>query len=166
MADGTAIEWTDASWNPIRARVGDRIGWHCEILTPGCERCYAEAINHRLGTGDDYLKKSSRAEIFLDEKILAQPLHWRRPRRIFVCSMSDLFGKWVSDEMNDRVLRGLVDEEKPIPSGCAIIERIGWDEDGRFTATLHFPTGAPDIQALVVWRKTPVRLVVAESDNG
>lgn len=103
MADGTKIEWTDASWNPLRARVGDRLGWHCEILTPGCEHCYAEALNHRVGTGDDYLKKARRAEVFLDEKMLAAPLRWRRPRRVFVCSMSDLFGEWVSDEMIERV---------------------------------------------------------------
>lgn len=56
--------------------------------------------------------------------------------------------------------------EAGCPSGCAIIERIGWEDDGRFTATLHFPSGPPDIRASVVWRKIPVRLVVIEeSDN-
>lgn len=75
------------------------------------------------------------------------------------------------DQMNDRVLRGLAEEETPLPSvacpaGCAIIDGIGWGSDGRFTAVLHFPAGAPDIPAMVVWRKLPVRLVVVEdSDN-
>lgn len=51
------------------------------------------------------------------------------------------------------------------PPGCAIIERVGW-EDGRLTATLIFPKGMPDLPLRVVWRMTPVRLVVVEeSDN-
>ena len=106
MGDRTSIEWTEASWNPIRARKHGHkgeLGWHCEILTPGCEHCYAQTLNRRLGTGLPYLKTSRReADVFLDEKILIQPLHWRRPRRIFVCSMTDLFGEWVADEMLDR----------------------------------------------------------------
>jgi len=58
----------------------------------------------RLGTGGEYLKRyRATNDIFLDEKILTQPLHWKRPRRIFPCSMSDLFGEWVPDEMIDRV---------------------------------------------------------------
>lgn len=109
MSDKTSIEWADATWNPIRARttqaLGGRVGWHCEIVSPGCENCYAQAINRRLGTGMPYLRqRRDAAGILLDDKILAQPLRWRRSRRIFVCSMSDLFGEWVSDEVIDRVM--------------------------------------------------------------
>lgn len=106
MGDGTSIEWTEASWNPLRARdcLTRQPGWYCEIISPGCQNCYAQAINKRLGTGSSYLKKDRRvSETYLDEKLLAQPLRWRRPRRIFVCSMSDLFGEWVPDEMIDRI---------------------------------------------------------------
>lgn len=112
MSDNTNIEWTDASWNPVRAKcsttddVGQvlKTGWHCERVSPGCQNCYAETINKRLGTGFDYDAKGIAAsDIYLDEKALTQPLHWRRPRRIFVCSMTDLFGEWVTDAMLDRV---------------------------------------------------------------
>jgi len=121
MADRTHIEWTTtvhadgtvspgASWNPIRARRKDGHpnkgpgGWACQRVSAGCQHCYAATINKRLGTGFDYDAKGVAAsDIYLDEKVLAQPLHWKRPRKIFVCSMSDLFGEWVPDEMIDRV---------------------------------------------------------------
>jgi protein gp37 len=117
MSDQTSIEWTagpdgkpGASWNPIRARrlttpgADGGLGWHCEIVSPGCEHCYAQAINKRLGTGLPYrVPYREEAEIILDEKALNAPLHWRKPRRIFLCSMSDLFGEWVPDETIDQV---------------------------------------------------------------
>lgn len=113
MSDNTHIEWTDATWNPIRARyrtadgVGELLkrGWHCERISPGCVNCYAERMNRqRFGTGLPYNRTARDAvEIYLDEKGLTQPLHWRKPRRIFVCSMTDLFGEWVPDETIDRV---------------------------------------------------------------
>lgn len=113
MSDGTAIQWTDATWNPVRAKysttddVGQvlKTGWHCERVSPGCQHCYAERINEkRFGTGLPYNRKSrDLVDIYLDEKALAQPLRWRRPRKVFVCSMTDLFGEWVPDEMIDRV---------------------------------------------------------------
>ncbi|QAY96672.1 phage Gp37/Gp68 family protein [Methylovirgula ligni] len=116
MADRSKIEWTDASWNPVRAawRVlgqktqgagGDRpIGWHCEHVSEGCRNCYAEGFNLRLGTRLDY-KPGNRdvIDIFLDEKLLLQPLRWKRPRKIFVGSMTDLFADFVSDDMLDKI---------------------------------------------------------------
>lgn len=107
--DRTKIEWADSSWNPIRARNRDtgKIGWFCTHVSPGCGDstgggCYAETINHRLGTGIDYRAQDlAKVEIFLDEKMLTQPLRWRRPRRIFVGSMTDLFGEFVPDAMID-----------------------------------------------------------------
>jgi|SRR5215469_6513865 len=89
MADNTKIEWTESSWNPIRARekFTGTVGWHCEIITPGCQNCYAQGINRRLGTGASYLhSRKQDVEVFLDEEMLTQPLRWRRPRRIFVAS--------------------------------------------------------------------------------
>ena len=107
MADRSAIEWTDATWNPIRARnlATGKVGWHCEHASEGCRNCYAETFNEkRLGTGLPF-KPGHRGdvEIFLDEKTLLAPLRWRRPRRIFVGSMTDLFGAWVTDSMVDRI---------------------------------------------------------------
>ncbi|NPU69980.1 phage Gp37/Gp68 family protein [Bradyrhizobium sp. 83012] len=119
MADRSKIEWTDASWNPIRARllrkVGEKpvgsIGWHCERVTTGCGTpkeggCYAEAINWRLGTGlpfkPSYLEDGI-VELFLDDNILKQPLRWKRPRKVFPCSMTDMFGRFVKDEWLDKI---------------------------------------------------------------
>lgn len=127
----TSIEWTDRTWSPIRARVkadareiaeskgysslvqiagkmAGRVGQHCEHVSPGCEHCYAETNNHRClptnGTGLPYDRRArDLIDSFVDDNILEQPLHWKRPQRIFVENQSDLFGEWVSDEAIDRV---------------------------------------------------------------
>ena len=99
MGDRTSIEWTDSTLNPIRARnvKTGRIGWHCQKISPGCENCYAESMNRRLGTRLSYVP-AGEAGLFLDEKMLTQPLRWKKPRRVFVCSMTDLFADFVPDE--------------------------------------------------------------------
>lgn len=111
MSDGSAIEWLQrpgtkpATWNPIRARdraTGKR-GWFCKHVHEGCRFCYAEALNIKPGmsggNGHAYAAQNlANVEVYLDEKTLLQPLHWREPRTIFVCSMSDLFGEWVPDD--------------------------------------------------------------------
>ncbi len=100
MADRSAIEWTDASWNPIRARnrKTGKVGWHCEHATTGCVNCYSEGFNLRLGTGLPF-KPGHRddIELFLDNEMVLQPLRWKKPRKIFVCSMTDLFADFVPD---------------------------------------------------------------------
>lgn len=103
------IQWTDNSWNPIRAVTSDdRVGWHCERVSPGCEHCYAETQNvarrFDKGTGLPYNRKSRDVvQMVLHEDTLVKPLRWRKPRRVFVCSMTDLFGEWVPDEMLEQV---------------------------------------------------------------
>lgn len=137
MADNSKIEWCDASWNPIKAKVRygaadiarikgytslvkiaekneGKVGWHCEHASTGCGDasgggCYAEGINHRClpaaGTGLPYDRRSrDLVEIFLDEKELLKPLKWKKPRRIFVESMSDWCATFVTDVMRDRIL--------------------------------------------------------------
>jgi protein gp37 len=127
----TSIEWTNLTWSPIRVRVktdaaaiahgkgytsligiagrmAGRVGPHCEHISPGCELCYAGTNNRRClpsnGTGLPYDRRSrDLVEAFVDEKILIQPLAWKKPQRIFVENQSDLFGEWVTDEMIDRV---------------------------------------------------------------
>ena len=113
MGAETEIAWCDSTWSPIRARVLDgpnagRVGPHCERVSPGCKNCYSETFNARLlpfnGTGLPFNRQSRYlVEHFVDEKILEQPLHWRKPKRIFVESQSDLFGEWVLDDFIDRV---------------------------------------------------------------
>jgi protein gp37 len=104
MGDKTGIEWTDATWTPIRARerVGGLLGWHCEHRSEACRNCYAEAINLRLGTKLPFKPGhliDGNIELFLDERLLTQPLRWARRRDIFVCSMTDLFGRFVRRAM-------------------------------------------------------------------
>lgn len=106
MADRSTIEWTDASWTPIRARhkATGKIGWHCTHATPGCVHCYAEGLNKRLGTGLPFKPgHAGEVELFLDEEMLLAPLRWKKPRMIFVCSMTDLFADFVPDEWIDKV---------------------------------------------------------------
>lgn len=108
MSDGSKIEWTEASWNPLRATFVEDYqglaGWHCVHASEGCRNCYAEKINLRLGTRLNYTApNTSKITPILETNVLLQPLHWRKPRRIFVCSMTDLFGEWHTDEMIDRV---------------------------------------------------------------
>lgn len=120
MADNTNIEWADATINPIRAHRIDidispwrRIGWHCEHVSEACRNCYAEVLNRdRFGTGLDYkpghlAAKGGTVEIVLAERALTDTLRWRRPRRIFVCSMTDLFADFVPDWMIDRIFAAM-----------------------------------------------------------
>lgn len=106
MGATTKIEWTGSTWSPIRARNLEtgKIGWHCVHASTGCKHCYAEGINKRLGTGMPFnVLSQPKAEIFLDEKMLALPLRWKQPRMVFVCSMTDLFADFVTDDMIDRI---------------------------------------------------------------
>lgn len=85
MSDKSSIEWTDATWNPIRGTKGRH---HCVRISEGCKHCYAATMNHRFG-GPDYVVGADTPR--LDEEALLQPLKWKKPRQIFVCSMTDLF---------------------------------------------------------------------------
>jgi protein gp37 len=93
VADRTAIEWADASWNPIRAEGG---GWACVKLSPACAFCYSERLNLLRGNGRPYLP-GRHAPPRLDDRVLEQPLRWRRPRFVFVCSMTDIAWERVPD---------------------------------------------------------------------
>lgn len=100
------IAWTDETLNPIRARhrVTGKIGWYCQRVSDGCKHCYAATMNEWRGNGVDYTVPALKdVEVFLDPKILAAPLGWRRPRRVFLCSMTDLFADFVPDEWIDRI---------------------------------------------------------------
>ena len=81
MSDRSAIEWTDATWNPVRG---------CTKVSPGCKFCYAEVFSERFRGVPGHPFEQGFDLRLVPEK-LDQPLHWRRPRKIFVNSMSDLF---------------------------------------------------------------------------
>lgn len=83
MADGTSIEWTDATWNPVTG---------CTKISPGCHNCYAARFSERF-RGTPGHPFESGFDLTLRPERLEHPLAWKRPRRIFVNSMSDLFHK-------------------------------------------------------------------------
>lgn len=93
MADATAIEWTDATWNPVTG---------CTKITAGCDNCYAERFSERF-RGVPGHPFENGFDLTLRSERLAQPLSWRRPRMIFVNSMSDLFHKQVPWAFIDQV---------------------------------------------------------------
>ena len=80
------------------------IGHFCEKVSPGCANCYAERMQPRFKNAIRYNAADSKlVELFLDEQTLTQPLRWTRPRMIFPCSMTDLFGSWVPDQWLDQI---------------------------------------------------------------
>lgn len=106
MADRTGIEWADATLNPIRARNREtgQVGFHCEHATPGCEHCYAEGINKRLGTGLAFTRQNrDRVALYFDAAIAERPFGWRRPRSIFWNSMTDGAAEFVEPEWVQKI---------------------------------------------------------------
>lgn len=89
----TKIEWTDASWNPITG---------CTKISSGCQHCYAEVMTRRL-CAMHVDKYKNGFKVTLHEDCLDEPLQWKKPKTIFVCSMSDLFHKDVPFEFIDKV---------------------------------------------------------------
>ena len=81
MSDQSRIEWTDASWNPVTG---------CSGVSAGCDHCYARAMSRRLRAAG-VKQYAAGFDVREHEELLGQPARWRKPRRIFVCSMSDLF---------------------------------------------------------------------------
>ena len=88
MADRSAIEWTEATWNPVTG---------CSKVSPGCAHCYAESFAERWrGVAEHPYEQGF--DLRLWPQRLDQPLRWSRPRMIFVNSMSDLFHEDIPDE--------------------------------------------------------------------
>jgi protein gp37 len=93
MADGTQIEWTDATWNPVTG---------CSKITAGCDNCYAERFSERFRGVPDHPFENG-FDLTVRPMRLTQPLSWKGSRRIFVNSMSDLFHKEVPRDFIDKV---------------------------------------------------------------
>ena len=98
MSNNSAIEWTDATWNPVRG---------CTEITSGCAHCYAKTFAERFRgvPGHPY---EQGFDLRLVPNKLDEPLTWRRPRRIFVNSMSDLFHKDVPTDFIRQVAETMV----------------------------------------------------------
>jgi protein gp37 len=95
MSDNSKIEWTDATWNPVRG---------CSKVSPGCAHCYAKTFAERFRgvPGHPF-------ELGFDLRLVAEklgdPIRWSKPKKVFVNSMSDLFHEGVSDEYIEQVCR-------------------------------------------------------------
>ena len=87
MSAVSSIEWTDATWNPVRG---------CTKISPGCKNCYAETFAERFRGVPGHPYERGFDPRLVEEK-LEEPLSWKRPRMIFVNSMSDLFHDEVPD---------------------------------------------------------------------
>ncbi len=88
MSSSSKIEWTDATWNPVRG---------CTKISPGCKHCYAETFAERFRGVPGHPFEQGFDLRLVPEK-LAEPLRWSSPKRIFVNSMSDLFHADIPDE--------------------------------------------------------------------
>ena len=81
MAIQSAIEWTESTWNPVTG---------CTKISTGCLNCYAERMAKRLqAMGQERYRKGFK--VTLHHEVLNEPYHWKKPRIVFVNSMSDLF---------------------------------------------------------------------------
>lgn len=90
----TKIEWTERTWNPVTG---------CTKISSGCEHCYAEVMARRLcAMGNPKYRNGFRSTTHVDD--LKEPLRWKSPSTIFVCSMSDLFHKDVPFDFIDKVM--------------------------------------------------------------
>lgn len=93
MAGPSSIEWTDATWNPVTG---------CSKISAGCKHCYAERMAFRLRAMGKP-QYTNGFNVTLQPEVLELPLHWRKPRTIFVNSMSDLFHEDVGLGFTQRV---------------------------------------------------------------
>jgi len=90
----TKIEWTDETWNPITG---------CDKISPGCANCYAARMAKRLAGRHGYPPAPHEFDVTLHPDRLDRPLRWKKPRMIFVCSMSDFFHRAVPLEFQCRI---------------------------------------------------------------
>jgi len=95
VSDKSGIEWTEATWNPVTG---------CSKVSQGCKNCYAERDWGRLSKiGGNVYTGRAFTDVMCHPERLDQPLRWKKPRRIFVNSMSDLFHESVPDSFIDKV---------------------------------------------------------------
>jgi protein gp37 len=150
MSDKSAIEWTDATWNPVTG---------CTKVSPGCKHCYAERLAHRLqAMGNPRYRNGFAVTLHPDQ--LTLPLRWRASRRIFVNSMSDLFHEAVPADYIRRVFETMAQADWHVfqvltkrAERLAVLARdLPWPpnvwqgvsvENARYTSRIHYLRAAP-----------------------
>lgn len=98
MADKSSIEWTESTWNPITG---------CDKISPGCKYCYAERLAKRLSFMHSKRYKNA-FKLTIHDDVIEQPINWKKPRTIFVNSMSDLFHEKVPFDVIKRIFDVMV----------------------------------------------------------
>ena len=99
MTTKSSIEWTELTWNPVTG---------CTKVSQGCKNCYAERMANRLkGIGISQYRNGF--QVTLAPQVLANPYGWRKPRRVFVNSMSDLFHERVPEAYIQRVFHVMIE---------------------------------------------------------
>ena len=101
MANNSKIEWTESTWNPVTG---------CNKISPGCKNCYAERMAKRLKLmGPE--RYMNEFKLTLHEDVIDEPLNWKKPKTIFVNSMSDLFHERIPLEFIQKVFNVMVKAE-------------------------------------------------------
>ncbi len=95
MSTQSSIEWTETTWNPVTG---------CTKISDGCKHCYAERMATRLQAMGVY-KYQNGFDLTVHESVLEEPLRWKKPRLVFVNSMSDLFHESISSAFIESVFR-------------------------------------------------------------
>jgi protein gp37 len=157
MGENSAIEWTDATWNPVTG---------CTKISPGCKFCYAERLMERFG-------RQAFTDVVLHPDRLALPLRWRAPRRVFVNSMSDLFHERVPTRFINDVFDVMERASQHVFQ--VLTKRPGrileWRQAGAWPRPIpkHIWIGVSVESAAFLWRvdrlravDAPVRFVSAE----
>ena len=94
MSEHSNIEWCDASWNPVTG---------CTPISHGCDHCYARTMTKRLCAAG-VKKYADGFKVRMHEESLLEPMKWKKPKRVFVCSMGDLFHEDVTSGFIEKVL--------------------------------------------------------------
>ncbi len=127
MADKSEIEWTDATWNPVTG---------CTKVSPGCKHCYAETFAERWrGIPGHHYEQGFDLRLWPER--LQLPYTWKRPRKIFVNSMSDLFHEGVPLEFIQEVFKTMVNAHwhqyqvltKRSERLAVLADELGWTEN-------------------------------------
>lgn len=127
----TSIEWTEVTWNPVTG---------CTPVSPACEHCYARRMAKRLAGRCGYPAVPHEFEVTLHPERLSEPLGWKKPRRVFVCSMGDLFHEDVPDEYIDAIFAVMATaEQHTFQVLTKRPERMYWWLQSLYTRSLRYP---------------------------
>lgn len=163
MSDKSGIEWTDATWNPVTG---------CTKVSPGCDHCYAETFAERWrGTPGHHFEHGF--DMTLRPERLGQPLRWRKPRRIFVNSMSDLFHEAVPDDFIAQVFGVMASAQrhtfqvltKRHARMRSLLSSPGFQAAVTDAAVRLLRVGQPDFRALDEWPLPNVWCGVSAEDQ-